>query len=81
MKVKDILPLCPRYRDNSGYDITIRQWEEAPGKSKWLHTKRIPSDWDTGEYPEWVCESEVKEIRAGWPLAGGNYDESLNIII
>ena len=37
MKVKDILPLCPRHRDNSGYDITIRKWDEAPGKSKWLH--------------------------------------------
>lgn len=81
MKVKDILPLCPRYHDNSGYDITIRQWDEASGKSKWLHTNRIPTDWDTGKYPEWVYESEVKEIRAGWPLAGGNYDESLNIII
>lgn len=81
MKVKDILPLCPRYMDNSGYNITIRKWKQAPGKSKWLYAERVSPDWDTGEFADWVNESEVIEIHAGWPLVGGDQDEALNIII
>lgn len=80
MKVKDILPLCPKFKSGNP-DVTVRK--EAPNayNPKWMNYTEIHPDFDTYKYPEWVYESEVKGIRPGWALAGGDYDESLNIII
>ena len=80
MKVKDILPLCPKF-ESGNPNITVRKETPNAYNPKWMNYPEVMPDFDTRKYPLWVYEAEIKEIRAGWPLANGNYDECLNIII
>lgn len=80
MKVKYILPLCPKF-NNGDPNITVRKETPNAYNPKWMNYPEVFPDFDTQKYPEWVYEAEVKEIRPGFSLAGGDYDYSLTIII
>lgn len=80
MKVKDILPLCPKF-ESGNPNITIRKETPNAYNPKYMEYPTIYADWETYKYPEWVYEAEIKQIRPGWPLSCGNYDYCLNIII
>lgn len=88
MTVRDLLPILPKYGDNSGYDVTINYISEF---RTWTETRKGISTQKTQEYyghislndekAEEMINCEVKEIRAGRLLAGGDCDESLQLYL
>lgn len=67
MKVRDLLPLLPRYSDDSGYDVTIRYKNGAVG----FYTMRYVSiDPRFSQRPfnsvDEILDEEVESIGAGY---------------
>ena len=88
MKLKELLPFLPRFSDNSGYDACVAVYDHSFSPA-WFRFARIPDDckkvescflypWKT---PKDIYESEVSSIESGHLFAGGNFDETLYIIV
>lgn len=78
MKVKEILPICQTTFDGR-CNASIRKLKIASGGL--AYAEEIVNVFVLDVLPEWVYEADVLEIRSGWPLGNGAYDEILTIII
>ena len=81
MKIKDLLPILPKYSDNSGYYVKVNYIniitisEDRAGNKKYnKHYNDIFLN-SAGE----MFDCEVKEITSGKSLVNGGYDDYLQI--
>jgi len=83
MTIKDLLPVLPKYGDNSGYDVVINYVSEFrtwPDARKGTQTQKYYDHISlNNEKAKDMMDCEVKEIKAGRLLAGGDCDESLQL--
>ena len=74
MKVKDLLPIMPRYNDGSGYDISIRYKHGRIG----FYSYSIVSESMCYPFQNWeeILNEEVERLGAGY-----SSDDSLQIYL
>lgn len=91
MTVRDLLPLLPKFSDNSGYDVKIN-FKVRQKKSDWMNWESVSLgninrtvDENCFLYPFKNCDEildcEVIKIQSGKLLVGGDVDESLQLYL
>ena len=88
MKVKELLPLLPRFSDDSGYDAHVAIYDEShrPALFKFCMVpdcKKTYSPYSLLPFKskEEIYDMDVISLESGHLFAGGNFDESLYIIV
>lgn len=90
MTVRDLLPVLPRYPDDSGYDVQILYrdkhfWYEdfrRPNSNVDIANHRINLPYDCPfKTIDDILDAWVIRLEAGRPLAGGHWSDALAVYV
>lgn len=71
MIVKEILPLLPKFSDDSGYDVQCIVWDKKKPLAYYEKETNIKE----------FLDYEIIAIKSGVLRFGGNYDEQLCLVL
>lgn len=87
MTIRDLLPLLPKYSDNSGYSVKVNFisivsiWKDTKSNKKCnkYYADVFLSTIEDNEKFKRMLDCEVTKITSGKNLVGGDYDDLLQL--